>query len=403
LSNILISQKGASTLIEDWPHNKRLQEVAYVFFKLGTIAFGGPAAHIAMMDDEIVKRRKWVTRETFMDLLGASNLIPGPNSTELAIHLGYKRAGWLGLLTAGICFITPAMLIVWLFAVLYQQYQTVPELTFILYGIKPVIIAIVLQALWGLGKTSLKSIPTAAVGVFVVLGYMIGWNEIMLLLISGLIVMLWTNRKRFLKPTDLSLWLPIPWLQVTEPSILVTHADKAIPLSLTSLFLTFLKIGSVLYGSGYVLLAFLQSNFVEHFGVLSSQQLLDAVAVGQFTPGPVFTTATFVGYLIQGNAGALLATLAIFLPAFVFVALISPWSAKLRKSVWISGFLDGVNAASLGLMAVVSLQLGKTALMDVWTYVLAILALFLLIRYKVNSVWLVMGGAIIGWIIHMNS
>jgi chromate transporter len=232
---------------------------------------------------------------------------------------------------------------------------------------------------------------------------MINWNEIILLLISGLIVMLWTNRKSFLKPTVLSLWLPIPLLQVTEPSILATHAEKAVPLSLTSLFLTFLKIGSVLYGSGYVLLAFLQSNFVEHFGVLSSQQLLDAVAVGQFTPGPVFTTATFVGYLIQGNAGALLATLAIFLPAFVFVALISPWSARLRKSVWISGFLDGVNAASLGLMAVVSLQLGKTALMDVWTYVLATLALFLLIRYKVNSVWLVLGGAIIGWIIHMNS
>jgi chromate transporter len=388
---------------ESTAKDKKLQEVAFVFLKLGTTAFGGPAAHIAMMDDEIVKRRKWVTRETFMDLLGASNLIPGPNSTELAIHLGYKRAGWLGLLTAGICFITPAMLIVWLFAVLYQHYQTVPELSFILYGIKPVIIAIVLQALWGLGKTSLKSIPTAAAGILVVLGYIIGWNELVLLLCSGLIVMLWMNRKRLLQSTNISLWLPLPMLQATEPTSIAAQIEKALPLSLFSMFLTFLKIGSVLYGSGYVLLAFLQSNFVEHYKVISAQQLLDAVAVGQFTPGPVFTTATFVGYLIHGNAGALLATLAIFLPAFVFVALISPWSAKLRKSSWISGLLDGVNAASLGLMAVVSLQLGKTALIDVWTFMLAVLALLLLIRYKVNSIWLVLGGAIIGWIIHINS
>jgi chromate transporter len=370
-------------MLADLSKSSRIKEVAYVFLKLGTTAFGGPAAHIAMMDDEIVKHRNWVTRETFMDLLGASNLIPGPNSTELAIHLGYKRAGWLGLLTAGICFITPAMLIVWLFAVLYQKYQSVPELSFILYGIKPVIMAIVLQALWGLGKTSLKSIATILAGAATVLLFMFGWSEILLLLISGVSIMLWNNRKRIFNQTNLSLWLPVLWMHHSVPIGSTSAAVKTDPLSLTSLFITFLKIGSVLYGSGYVLLAFLQSNFVEHFGVLSSQQLLDAVAVGQFTPGPVFTTATFVGYLIQGNAGALVATIAIFLPAFVFVALISPWSTKLRKSVWISGLLDGVNAASLGLMAAVSLQLGKAAFIDIWTFVLA--------------------GALFGWIIRAHS
>jgi chromate transporter len=295
------------------------------------------------------------------------------------------------------------MLIVWLFAVLYQKYQSVPELSFILYGIKPVIIAIVLQALWGLGKTALKSVPTTLAGAATALLFMVGWSEILLLLISGACIMLWSNRKRIYNQTNVSLWLPILWMHHSAPISSTSAAVKTNPLSLTALFLTFLKIGSVLYGSGYVLLAFLQSNFVEHFGVLSSQQLLDAVAVGQFTPGPVFTTATFVGYLIHGNSGALLATIAIFLPAFVFVALISPWSTKLRKSVWISGLLDGVNAASLGLMAVVGLQLGKAALIDIWTFILAILAFFLLIRFKINSVWIVLAGAFIGWIIRAHS
>jgi chromate transporter len=381
----------------------RIKEIAFVFLKLGTTAFGGPAAHIAMMDDEIVKRRKWVPREIFMDLLGASNLIPGPNSTELAIHLGYKRAGWLGLLTAGVCFIMPAMLIVWLFAFLYQRYETVPELSYLLYGIKPVIIAIVLQALWNLGKTSLKSISTIIAGICVVVCFFLGLNELLLLLLAGVSVMLWVNRHNISKSSAFLALGPIPWL--TMPKIMVSAeiTSKVLTMSLTTLFLTFLKIGSVLYGSGYVLLAFLQSNFVERFGVLSSQQLLDAVAVGQFTPGPVFTTATFVGYIIQGNAGAVLATLAIFLPAFVFVALISPWATKLRKSVWLAAFLDGVNAASFGLMAVVSFQLGESALTDVWTVLIAVAALFILVRFKINSVWLVLAGALIGLLLHLFS
>jgi chromate transporter len=381
----------------------RIKEIAFVFLKLGTTAFGGPAAHIAMMDDEIVKRRKWVSREIFMDLLGASNLIPGPNSTELAIHLGYKRAGWLGLLTAGVCFIMPAMLIVWLFAFLYQRYETLPELSYLLYGIKPVIIAIVLQALWNLGKTSLKSISTIIAGICVVVCFFLGLNELLLLLLAGVSVMLWVNRHNISKSSAFLALGPIPWL--TMPKIMVSAeiTSKVLTMSLTTLFLTFLKIGSVLYGSGYVLLAFLQSNFVERFGVLSSQQLLDAVAVGQFTPGPVFTTATFVGYIIQGNAGAVLATLAIFLPAFVFVALISPWATKLRKSVWLAAFLDGVNAASFGLMAVVSFQLGESALTDVWTVLIAVAALFILVRFKINSVWLVLAGALIGLLLHLFS
>jgi chromate transporter len=381
---------------------KQLKEVALVFLKLGTTAFGGPAAHIAMMDDEIVKRRQWVNRATFLDLLGASNLIPGPNSTELAIHLGYKRAGWLGLLTAGVCFITPAMLIVWLLAMLYQRYQTVPELSYVIYGIKPVIIAIVLQALWSLGKTAVKSFSTGIVVAIAAVFSIMGWNELLLLL-SGVGIMLWMNRKKLSQNSSFTAWIPLPLLSLSDATLPVTTNSKLAPLGLTSLFFTFLKIGSVLYGSGYVLLAFLQSDFVEHFGVLTSQQLLDAVSVGQFTPGPVFTTATFVGYLIQGNAGALLATLAIFLPAFIFVALISPWSTKLRKSVWLSGLLDGINAASLGLMVFVSYQLGRTALIDWWTCLLAAAALIILLRYKINSIWLVLGGGFVGWLIQSNS
>lgn len=372
----------------------RLKEVAAVFLKLGTIAFGGPAAHIAMMDDELVKKRKWLSRDQFLDLLGASNLIPGPNSTELAIHIGYQRAGWLGLLLAGCCFIVPAMLIVLLFAAIYTAYGTVPAVGSILYGIKPVIFAIVLQALWGLGRSAVKNVSTGIAGGAVVALTLLGLNEILLLALAGLGVMLIYNRHRF-GNASASFFLPLPGLYVAD---LPEKAAQS-AMSLSALFFTFLKIGSVLYGSGYVLLAFLQTDFVERTGAITAQQLLDSVAIGQFTPGPVFTTATFIGYLIDGVPGALLATLAIFLPAFVFVALTHRLIAKLRRSPWMSGFLDGVNVASLALMGLVSWKLGYTALVDGLTVGLAAVALLLVFRLKINSAWLVLGGGLIGFLL----
>lgn len=372
--------------------NDRLLEIAFLFLKLGSLAFGGPAAHIAMMEDEVVKRRNWMSREKLLDLLGVTNLIPGPNSTELAIHIGYERAGWQGLIVAGTCFILPAMAIVWLLAAIYTQYQTVPQVGWLLYGIKPTIIAIVIQALVKLGKSAIKDIPTGIAAATVIALFFLGANEILLLLLAGVGVMLVKNwqQSRGISPAFL---LPFSGLfaQISNQSV------KA-PDSL-SIFFLFLKIGSVLYGSGYVLLAFLQRELIDRSQWLTSQQLLDAVAIGQFTPGPVFTTATFIGYLLAGNAGAIAATIGIFLPAFVLVALVNPWVPKLRKSPWTSGFLDGVNAASLGLMAVVTWELGLAALVDWLTIALALISLLLLLRFKINSAWLVLGGGIVGFLV----
>ena len=367
---------------------QRLKELAFVFLKLGTIAFGGPAAHIALMDLEVVKRRQWLSREKLLDLLGVTNLIPGPNSTELAIHIGYERGGWRGLILAGSCFILPAMLIVWTLAAIYVRYQQLPELEWVLYGIKPVIIAIVVQALWQLGKKAIKDIPTMMVGVAVVAAFFLGVNEILLLLLAGLVVMLSKN----LSGTVGALLLPVSGVLAVGTSPISASATWP------NVFLFFLKIGSVLYGSGYVLLAFLQRDLVERNQWLTSQQLLDAIAIGQFTPGPVFTTATFIGYLLAGNAGAIAGTIGIFLPAFILVAVINPWVPKLRGSPWVSSALDGINAASLGLMAAVTFTLGQTALVDLLTVVLALVSAFVVFRFKVNSAWLVLAGGIVGLI-----
>lgn len=353
----------------------RQKEIFKIFLKLGTLAFGGPAAHIAMMDEEIVKKRNWISRDKFMDLIGATNLIPGPNSTELAIHLGYERGGILGLLLAGTAFILPAMAIVLLFAITYVRYGNIPQVGSILYGIKPVIIAIVLQALYRLGKSVIKNKLSLALGLFVVALSFLGMREIPLLFIAGFIMMGILNRDKIKN-------------NLFGVSIL--------PLSLV--FLTFLKIGSVLYGSGYVLLAFLEAEFVEKLGLLSNQQLLDAVAVGQFTPGPVFTTATFIGYLLKGIPGAILATIGIFLPSFALVWALNPIIPKLRSSSWVSGMLDGINIASLGLMAVVSWKLGISSLMDGLTIAIFIVSLFALIKYKINSAWAIVAGGLVGWI-----
>ncbi|MBD2208682.1 chromate transporter [Nostoc linckia FACHB-104] len=374
---------------------QRLTQLAMVFLRLGTIAFGGPAAHIAMMDNEVVNRRQWMSREKLLDLLGITNLIPGPNSTELAIHIGYERAGWAGLLVAGSCFILPAMVIVWVLAAIYAHYQTVPQVGWLLYGIKPVIIAIVLLAVWNLGKKAAKDVPTIAAGVVAIAAYFAGFNEILVLILLGIAVMLVKNWQTRGNTTGAFL-LPFSgvFAQIGSTAAITS-------LSWVNVFFFFLKIGCVLYGSGYVLLAFLQRDLVERNHWLTSQQLLDAVAIGQFTPGPVFTTATFIGYLLAGNTGAIAATIGIFLPAFALVWVVNPWVAKLRQSPWASGFLDGVNAASLGLMAGVTYTLGRAALVDWLTIILAILSAIAVFRFKINSAWFVLAGGAIGLASHL--
>ncbi|WP_375759489.1 chromate efflux transporter [Corallococcus exercitus] len=368
-----------------------LGEVARVFLRLGLTSFGGPAAHIAMMEDELVRRRRWLPREEFLDLLGATHLIPGPNSTELAIHLGHRRAGWPGLVVAGVCFIVPAMLLTLAAAWAYVRFGTLPQAGALLYGVKPVILAVVLQALWGLGKTALTTRPRIAVAIGATVASAFGINELLILAVSGAALAAWLRMRSASAPGSTLALAPF----ALQGAAAVT-ATASVPFSLGGLFLFFLKVGSVLFGSGYVLLAFLRADLVEHWGWLTEAQLLDAVAVGQFTPGPVFTTATFIGYLVGGAPGAGLATLGIFLPAFVFVALSGPLVPRLRRSRTAGAVLDGVNAASLALMAVVTWQLGRAALVDAWTVALAALGALLLLRWRINSAWLVLGGAAAG-------
>jgi chromate transporter len=370
------------------PLSQRLTGLAALFLKLGVTAFGGPAAHIAMMHDETVKRRKWLSDQEFLDLVGATNLIPGPNSTEMAIHIGFLQAGWRGLIVAGTCFIVPAMLIVLCLAWVYVHFGATPQAEWLLYGIKPVVIAIIAQALWSLGQKAVKGPLTGAVAVLVIALYFLSINEIALLFAGGLIVMLGMNYRR-LKSKELGVFI----LPVSGVGVL---SQVVIPFNLTSLFFIFLKIGSVLYGSGYVLLAFLRADFVVRLGWLTDQQLLDAIAIGQVTPGPVFTTATFIGYVLGGIPGALLATLGIFLPSFIFVAVSNPLIPRMRKSAWVSGLLDGVNVASLGLMAAVTWQLGWASLTGFLPIFIALTSFVLLIWFKVNSTWLIAGGGLIG-------
>lgn len=362
-----------------------LAELARLFTKLGFIAFGGPAAHIAMMRDEVVTRRGWLSEQQFLDLIGVTNLIPGPNSTEMAIHVGRERAGWRGLLVAGACFILPAVAIVLVAAFLYARYGTTPVAEQLLYGVSPVIIAIVAQALWGLSRTAVKGRLTGAICAAAIALYLFtGVGEIPLLF-GGALAVFVAERARRRWPGAASV-APFGLLAAQLPFALG---------GLGSLFFTFLKIGSVLFGSGYVLLAFLRSEFAGP-GMLSEQQIVDAVAVGQVTPGPVFTTATFIGYLLEGVPGAMLATAGIFLPAFVFVALIGPIIPRLRESETLSTILDGLNAVSLALMAGVTYQLGRATIVDPFAAMIAVAALVLLLRFKVSSMWLVIGGGAIG-------
>ncbi|MEI9951720.1 MAG: chromate efflux transporter [Pseudomonadota bacterium] len=372
------------------PRPKALRELALLFLRLGVTAFGGPAAHIAMMEDEVVRRRRWLTHSEFLDLLGVTNLIPGPNSTEMAIHIGQQRAGWRGLLVAGSAFIVPATAITGTLAWAYVRFGAQPRARALLYGIKPVMIAIVVQALLGLAPKALKSRSLAVIGSLSVLASALGANELLCLAFAGLLQLV--VRRRFTPP-------PLMLGSVAASGALGSIAAAKLvvsPFSLSALFLVFAKIGSVLFGSGYVLLAFLRSDFVEHRHWLTEAQLLDAVAIGQVTPGPVFSTATFIGYVLGGAPGALLATLGIFLPAFFFVAISGMLLPKIRRSASLSAFLDGVNVASLALMAVVTLQLCRAALVDLPTVLLAAASALLLLRFKLNSTWLIAAGALVG-------
>lgn len=370
-----------------------LPQLALIFLRLGATAFGGPAAHIALMEEEFVRRRKWLSHQEFLDLLGVTNLIPGPNSTEMAIHIGYRQAGLPGLITAGACFILPAMLMVFAAAWTYVTYGALPAVGGILKGVTPVILAVVAQALWGFGKTALKRPELWVIGLASGGLSLLGYNELLLLLAGALIALgvgWWRGRGMA------AGLVPLPWLLAAGSAPRI--GGEAAPYALGGLFGFFLKVGAVLYGSGYVLLAFLEKGLVHDRAWLTQQQLLDAIAVGQFTPGPVFTTATFIGYLIDGWSGGLMATLGIFLPAFVFVGLIHPLAGWLRRSKPFGRALDGVNAASLGLMAAVLAKLAGGALTGWLPVVLAVAALVVLVRWKVNSAWLVLAGALVGLI-----
>jgi chromate transporter len=365
-----------------------VREVAWFFLRLGTIAFGGPAAHTAMMRHELVRRHGWVSDERFLDLVGATNLIPGPNSTELAIHLGYDRARWRGLVVAGVCFIVPAALIVTALAWVYVEYGDTPAIAGLLYGIVPVVIAIIIHALVSLSRVAVKNIWLGFLGVAALVAYLIGVNELLVLASGALLAVL----ARLLRhPPRGSRGLAVGPLVLGQP--LFPDPTGA---QLWQLFGTMLKIGAVLYGSGYVLLAFLRGEFVERLGWITEQQLIDAVSIGQVTPGPVFTTATFVGYLVAGPPGAFLATVGIFAPSFLFVGLLTRITDRLRSSPWTSVALDGVNVTALALMAGVTYQLGGTAIVDPLTGAIAVLTLVLLWRTKLNSVWYILGGAIVG-------
>ncbi|MCW9682780.1 chromate efflux transporter [Dolichospermum planctonicum UHCC 0167] len=383
----------------------RLTEIAQIFLKLGIIGFGGPVAHIAMIEDEIVKRRQWLTQEHFLDLLGATNLIPGPNSTEMAIHIGYIYAGWLGLIIAGICFILPAVLITGFLAWIYVSYGTLPQISPLLYGIKPVVLAIIINAVWGLGKKAVKTrkllIIAIAVGLITEFTKI---NEIVSLLMGGILGMIWLRSSNQTNLIILGLTAET-FLQTTVISTATNNINNHVSVSLWKLGLFFLKIGSVLFGGGYLLIAFLQRELVEEYSWLTQQQLLDSIAIGQFTPGPVLSTATFIGYIIAGFPGAIVATVGIFLPSFLFVAMLNSFMDTLRKSSWTRPFLDAVNVSAVALMTLTTIQVGiatlispKTDSIDFLSLGIAVISAILVMRYHINAAYLIVGGGIIGYL-----
>jgi len=377
-----------SKFVSSKPQSIALREVTALFLRLGFTAFGGPAAHIAMMEDEVVRRRNWLARDQFLDLLGVTSLIPGPSSTEMAILLGYRRAGWRGLV-AGVCFILPAALIVAAIAWAYVAFGKLPQVIGVLNGVKPIVIAILLQALWRMGRTAIKGWWVGLIALLAMIANLAGVSPLAVLVGCGAAAiapeMARHSRKNDGVPATITAIAP------------AAKAGAAVtPFKLSTLFLVFLKIGAVLFGSGYVLLAFLRGDFVDHLHWLSQGELLDAVAVGQVTPGPVFTTATFIGFVLGGWRGAAVATIGIFLPSFLLVAASGPLIPRLRRSRVAGAFLDGVNSASVALMAVVGVELGRAAIVDVTTVLLAAGSLVALLRWRVSSTWLVLAGGVVG-------
>jgi len=376
-----------------------LLEIAQVFFKLGVIGFGGPAAHIAMMEEEVVTRREWLSRSRFLDLIGATNLVPGPNSTEMAIHLGYIHGGFLGLMIAGVCFLVPAVFITGVFAWVYVSFGDLPAIAPLFYGIKPAVLAVILGALWKLGKKAVKSYQLFLIGLGVAVLLLLGINEVIALLIGGFVGML-LLRKVLPEKTAEGLIATLSFGTILR-AVAATTAKTVPPLWKLGLF--FLKVGSILFGSGYVLIAFIEGELVNQNGWLTQQQLLDAIAIGQFTPGPVLSTSTFIGYVIAGIPGAIVATIGIFFPSFIFVLILNPLIPKLRDSKWTSAFLDAVNVSAVGLMLVVTLSLAYSLFfqpLDYMAMVIFIVGAIGLFRFKLGPLWLVLGGAILGFLLH---
>ncbi len=371
-----------------------MTEIALLFLKLGLIAFGGPAAHVGMMEDEVVTKRKWISRQHFLDLVGATNLIPGPNSTEMTMHCGYERAGWRGLFIAGASFIFPAFVLTGLLAFLYVEYGQVPALEPFIYGIKPAVIAIILSAIYKLGKKALKNWQLGVVGLAVIAASFLGVNEISAILGAGAVGLVWFGIIHNKGTKNVKSILPLAFLQAG-------HASAA-AISNTKLFLVFLKVGAVLFGSGYVLVAYLDAELINKLGWLTRAQLLEAIAIGQFTPGPVLSTSTFIGYQINGLWGAVAATAGIFLPSFFFVLLVNPVVPKLRKSPLAAGFLDAVNIGAVGIMVAVTYNLGTEILIDWKTWLIAIVSVFATFTYrKINAFWIVIGGALLGYLLSL--
>lgn len=363
----------------------KLSEIAFEFAKIGAFAFGGPAAHIAMMEQQLVVRKSWISREEFLDMMGATNLIPGPNSTELAIHIGYRTRGFAGLVVAGVSFILPAFLIVWFLAWSYKTYSSLPVFQTLFHAVTPVILAVIVQAVWGLGKTAVKDRLLLVIAILAASTYFVFKNELVILAVAA--IANWLIRKK---------WAPSAFkFGVLLLGFFTTVRGWAQDIlqntpSSQEIFLVFAKIGSILFGSGYVLIAFLQSDLVEKYQWITQQQLIDAITIGQVTPGPVFTTATFIGYLVAGNLGAVSATAGIFLPAFVFVAISAPFISRMRKSAVVGPLLDGLNVASLSLMAGAAIILGRTSMTTLYGFIVFLISLVLLVRFKTNSVWLIL-------------
>ena len=373
----------------------RLLEIAQVFLKLGVIGFGGPAAHIAMMEEEVVTRRGWIARSRFLDLIGATNLIPGPNSTEMAIHVGYIYGGVFGLILAGVCFLVPAVLITGVFAWIYVAFGDLPQIAPLFYGIKPAVLAVILGALWKLGKKAIKNYQLFLIGLAVAALLLFGINEVIALLIGGFVGMLLL--RKVLPQESAEGFIATLSFGTILKAVAATTAKTVPPLWKLGLF--FLKVGAILFGSGYVLIAFIEGELVNQNAWLTQQQLLDAIAIGQFTPGPVLSTSTFIGYVIAGIPGAIVATLGIFFPSFIFVLILNPLIPKLRSSKWTSAFLDAVNVSAVGLMAVVTLQLAYSLFLQPFDYlamVIFILGAIALFRFQLSPLWLVLGGAILG-------